>query len=121
MKKYIFIILVIFLLSSPVSANVTYPEEYYTLQNKSSVYELFILDLIDDMKITNNMWDAKSYLILHYDIERQNILLEKQNELQADLVKAQWVETCYALDKNVNMGNRSAWKSECANVGYPVG
>jgi len=60
-------------------------------------------------------------LISAYELRRQTILLEKQNELQAELVKAQWVNTCYASENTVIMGNRSAWKSECANAGYPVG
>jgi sugar diacid utilization regulator len=116
--KYIFIILIIMLCAAPVLA-ITYPQEYYTLQTQSDSYEHYISDLIDNMSNLNNMWDAKTYLMLHYDLKRQNILLEKQNELQAELIKAQWVETCYS--DYSGYGNVSAWKSECANAGYPVG
>lgn len=118
-------IVAILICAVPVSAaNITYPQEYYTLKDKSDLYEHFVSDLIYKMAGANNMWDAKSYLMLHYDIERQNTLMEKQNELQAELVKAQWVETCYAPHTSYGVGGRSnetAWKSECANAGYPVG
>ena len=120
MKHKLIVVLMLFLCASPVAA-ITYSEEYYALGNQSNTYEQFVLDLIDSMKPRNNMWDGKSHLMLHYDIERQNILLKKQNELQAELVKAQWVETCYAPFDNNAIGNRSAWSLECANAGYPVG
>jgi hypothetical protein len=121
MKLILLIFLLLILLCvTPVMA-VTYPEEYYTLQSQSDSYEQFILNLMDQMKITNNMWDAKAQLILHYDLERQNILTEKQNELQEELVKAQWVETCYKPSYSGTAGNYSAWRSECAKAGYSVG
>jgi hypothetical protein len=47
--------------------------------------------------------------------------MEKQNEILSEGAKAQWVETCYTPFDYNNIGNRSAWKSECANAGYPVG
>jgi hypothetical protein len=113
-------IVAILICAVSVSAeNVTYPQEYYTLKDKSNSYEQYVLDLIGAV---NNTWDAKSYLMLHYDIERQNTLMEKQNDLQAELVKAQWVETCYRpLYAGTGSGNSTVWKSECANAGYPVG
>lgn len=117
MKKYIFIILVIFLLAAPVSANITYPHEYYTLGEQTN---------ISWHKISRAYFGSgQEYPTAEYltflELRRQTILMEKQNELQAELVKAQWVDTCYASENTVTMGNRSAWKSECANVGYPVG
>lgn len=126
-RHYIFIILAIFLLAVPVSANVTYSQEYYQINeqlnlipqnNRISIWE-------SGIGVTTTFWDGVQY----FQMEKQNILLEKQNELQAELIKAQWVETCYAPHYNgmgtaispSSLGNYSAWKSECANAGYPVG
>lgn len=117
MKQYIFIILVIFLLVIPVSANITYPHEYYTLGEQTN---------ISWHKISGAYFGSgQEYPTAEYltflELRRQTILLEKQNELQAELVKAQWVETCYAPKYATFEINRSAWKSECAGAGYPVG
>jgi len=122
MKKYIFIILIILMYVAPISAlaNVTYPQEYYQISeelfkvpqnNKFVIYE-------GAFGVNSTFWNGVQYL----QMEKQNILLEKQNELQAELINAQWVETCCA-PKSVYAGymNLSAWKSECANAGYPVG
>ena len=121
--KHFLIILLLLLCAAPVMA-IEYSQEYNTLQTQSVSYEHFIIDLINKMAPANYMWDGKAALMLHYDIERNNILLEKQNELQAELLKAQWVETCYApryTTGYLGVGNLSAWKSECANAGYTVG
>ncbi len=108
-----------FLCVSPVAANITYSDEYYKLGSYSdAIYNGVILP--------HYAYRAYSFvgtsegLISAYELRRQTILLEKQNELQAELVKAQWVETCYAPFDNNAIGNRSAWSLECANAGYPV-
>ncbi len=46
--------------------------------------------------------------------------LNEQNTLLKELVKAQWVETCYAPKPNDYYGNHTAWVSECTKAGYPV-
>lgn len=118
MKSKLFVILLLLICASPVlAANVTYPQEYYTLGSWS-----------DDVKST---FITSGHIITfdsggtasigsYFELRRQIILMEKQNELQAELIKAQWVETCYAPKAYV-IGNYSAWESECANAGYTVG
>lgn len=114
--KIFTILALLFLCASPVAA-VTYSEEYYTFG-----------------AITNVSWDKISgayygigqdnptaqYLTV-LELRRQTILLEKQNELLMEQIKAQWVTACYSQENIVVMGNHSAWKSECVNAGYPVG
>lgn len=114
MKKEIIIIMLLLLCTPPVAA-VMYSEEYYMLQDRSN-------DIMKDILKTGTVGIAnyEAQVIQIYELRRQTILLEKQNELQAELVKAQWVETCYR-PLYTGMGNYSAWKSECANAGYPVG
>lgn len=122
MNYKIFTILVLLLLcTSPVAASVTYSEEYYQINeqlNKIPDYNR-VATIINGFNMNVTFWDGVYYL----QMEKQNILLEKQNELQAELIKAQWVETCYAPHTvyTVSFINHSAWKSECANAGYPVG
>ncbi len=120
-------IAVILICVVPVSAmNVTYPQEYYTLGSLVDNYFSnqyvnnkfgYSLDWIDNLGGFASLASAR-------ELRRQTILMEKQNELQAELVKAQWVETCYAPKTSYGAGGRSnetAWKSECANAGHPVG
>ena len=102
---------------------VTYQEEYYTLgaitdkyfsnQYINSEYG-YKLDWSDNIGNFASLASAR-------ELRRQTILIEKQNEILSEGVKAQWVETCYVPFDNNNIGNRSAWKSECAKAGYPVG
>jgi hypothetical protein len=113
--KHLIVILMILLCAAPVSA-IEYPQEYYTLG---------IITNTDWNKISDAYYGGgKDYPTATYlaflELRRQTILMEKQNELQAELVKAQWVETCYR-PMDSGWGNLSAWKSECANAGYPVG
>ncbi len=70
---------------------------------------------------TSDNWTFNNQPICYYTIQDQIVFnaLNKQNDLLAELVKAQWVETCYS--DYSGYGNVSAWKSECANAGYPVG
>jgi hypothetical protein len=124
-KQKIFIILLLLLCVTPVAAvNMTYTQDYYTLGI-----------------VTNTEWNKiygayygggqdypTSPYLAFLELRRQTILMEKQNELQAEFVKAQWVETCYApkYTSGYNSeyhyaGNLSAWKSECVNAGYTVG
>lgn len=117
MKHLISILFLLLLCVAPVAA-VTYSEEYYKLGD-----------------ITNISWSkisgaylgiGQDYPTVEYltfiELRRQSILMEKQNDLQAELVKAQWVETCYRpLYAGTGSGNSTVWKSECANAGYPVG
>jgi hypothetical protein len=119
MKLKILMVLLIFLCASPVMA-VTYSEEYYTFgalsdkyfsdQHINSEYG-YTFDWSDNVGNFASLTSAR-------ELRRQNILLEKQNELQEELVKAQWVEACYTP---TNVINFSAWQSECSNAGYPVG
>ena len=115
-------IVAILICAVSVSAeNVTYPQEYYTLG--SLVDKYFSNTAIKDESGYNLDWSvnagAFASLASARELRRQTILMEKQNELQAELVKAQWVETCYS--NYSGYGNVTAWKSECANAGYPVG
>ena len=116
MKNYIFILFIILIYVTPVSA-VTYSEEYYTFGAITNVSWNKISGAYYGIGQDNPTAQYLTFL----ELRRQTILLEKQNELQAELVKAQWVNTCYASENTVIMGNLSAWKSECANAGYPVG
>jgi len=104
------------------AANVTYPQEYYALGQQSNNIFLMYPDI-------SQFGSGGSYpsisipsVISAIELRRQTILMEKQNELQAELVKAQWVETCYAprYEGGANHANFSAWISECANAGYPI-
>jgi len=117
MKAKLIIVLLMLLCVTPVCAAVEYPQGYYMLGDQTN---------ISWQKISGAYYgDGREYPTVGYltfiELRRQNILLEKQNELQSELVKAQWVETCYTPQKNMNMGNYTAWKFECANAGYPVG
>lgn len=107
------IFILLFLCITPVAANVTYPQEYYKLTERS---DNILTDILKSGTV--GLANYGTQVFQSYELRRQNILLEKQNELQAELVKAQWVETCYTAAKVQNI---SAWKSECANAGYPVG
>lgn len=115
MIKTIIVIMGLLFLVSSVSA-VVYPQEYYDLKNQSD--NVFSVINISNNSVFHNT-DAATYATV-LEIRRQNILLEKQNSLLEEQVKAQWVEACY---KPIYGGrsNFSAWKSECANVGYPIG
>ena len=118
MKSKVLIILFLLLLCAAPASAVTYSEEYYKLGD-----------------ITNTSWNKISGVyfgsgqdyptaehLTFLELRRQTILLEKQNDLQAELVKAKWVETCYRpIYAGNGSGNNTAWKSECANAGYPVG
>jgi hypothetical protein len=123
MKSKVLIILLLLLCAAPVAA-VTYPQEYYTLG--SLVDKYFSNTAIKDESGYNLVFSANAgafaSLASARELRRQTILLEKQNELLAEQVKAQWVETCYRpLYAGTGSGNRTVWKSECANVGYPAG
>ena len=120
--KLLIILLFLLLCITPVMA-VTYQEEYYTLgaitdkyfsnQYINSEYG-YKLDWSDNIGNFASLASAR-------ELRRQTILLEKQNELQEELVKAQWVGTCYKPLYSGSAGNYSAWQSECAKAGYPVG
>lgn len=111
--KIFTILALLFLCASPVSA-VTYSEEYYTFGAITNVS----WDKISGAYYGIGQDNPTAQYLTFLELRRQTILMEKQNELQAELVKAQWVETCYTPNKVMN---NSAWKSECASVGYPVG
>jgi len=120
MKHKLIVVLMLFLCASPVAA-VTYSEEYYKLGGYSDSLYTHALTGYEKYHSTYSFVGTVEGLISAYELRRQTILMEKQNELQAELVKAQWVETCYAPFDNNAIGNRSAWSLECANAGYPVG
>ena len=109
-------IVAILICAVSVSAeNVTYPQEYYTLGQQTNISWERISEAYYGI---GQSYPTSQYLAF-LELRRQTILLEKQNELQAELIKAQWVETCYSNFSGY--GNVTAWKSECANAGYPVG
>ena len=113
--KCILIILLILLCAAPVAA-VTYSPEYYTLSYNSDAWYNSIIS----SSLFPDRYD-KTSAGTFIELRRQTILMEKQNDLQAEFVKLQWVETCYAPKYGVKtVGNYSAWKLECANAGYPV-
>jgi hypothetical protein len=122
MKLKLIVILMLLLCASPVTA-VTYSEEYYTL---GSLIDKYFSNLNVKNEIGYNLdWSDNAgnfaSLASARELRRQTILLEKQNEILQEQVKAQWVETCYAPIPTRAMGNYSAWKSECVKAGYPVG
>jgi hypothetical protein len=126
MKTTISIILLVLLCITPVMA-LTYPKEYYTNDIYISSVNDYVLNstyLMSTLKEENTTEIQKQIRDLNIatflGIRNQNILLEKQNELQNELVKAQWVEICYRPMYG-GWGNYSAWQSECAKAGYPVG
>ena len=114
MFKSVIVIIGLLLLVSSVSA-VVYPQEYYDLNNQSN--EVFSAINISNNSVFHNT-DAATYATV-LEIRRQNILLEKQNSLLEEQVKAQWVEACYRPIYG-GWGNLSALKSECTMAGYPV-
>jgi hypothetical protein len=76
--------LVIALVCVPVmAANVTYPQEYYTLSERSSM-----LTIISDVPEWDEEWatpaTTKYTMIAALELRRQTILMEKQNELLAE-------------------------------------
>ena len=116
MIKTIIVIMGLLLLVSSVSA-VVYPQEYYDLKNQSD--NVFSVINISNNSVFHNT-DAATYATV-LEIRRQNILLEKQNSLLEEQVKAQWVGDCYAPNGGYNTFNRNKWIDECAKAGYPVG
>jgi hypothetical protein len=112
----------LFLCASPVSA-VTYSEEYYSLGSfvDKYFYDKHINNTYENQLNLNDNIGNYASLASARELRRQTILLEKQNELLMEQIKAQWVETCYAPKYSIFDINRSAWKSECANAGYPLG
>ena len=77
----------------------------------------------DGSNVTLNNWTIENQPISHYYVTEQDQIvsnaLDKQNKLLEELVKVQWVETCYS--NYSGYGNVTALKSECANAGYPLG
>lgn len=119
--------ILILALPSACAAQQIYSNEYYELENQSN--ELFITYTIKDLvEGSGTPSIAVPTGLSAIELRRHTILMERQNELQAELIKAKWVETCYAPKYN-GIGtlaspspfvNQSAWESECANAGYPV-
>ena len=122
MIKYAIIIIGLLLLVSSVSA-VVYPQEYYDLKTKSDMVFSFTDYNINTTYYIYNAQSATYATAL--ELRRQNILLEKQNSLLEEQVKAQWVEACYRPQYQYGstmFGDYSAWIAECSNAGYhPVG
>jgi hypothetical protein len=79
---------------------------------------------LENQTLIDQPLTLSDYPMYYYTIQDQIVMntLNKQNELLEELVRAQWVETCYAPHTAYtgNFINLSAWKSECANAGYPV-
>ena len=115
MIKSVIVVMGLLLLVSSVSA-VVYPQEYYDLKNQSD--NVFSVINISNNSVFHNT-DAATYVTV-LEIRRQNILLEKQNSLLEEQVKAQWVGDCYR-PRYGGWGNISALKFECAKAGYLVG
>ena len=96
MKKEIIIIMLLLLCAPPVAA-VMYSEEYYKLGTQS-INEISMAET--DRGLT--LWaKERASIATYYELRRQTILLEKQNELQVELVKAQWVAACYTPENTV--------------------
>ena len=115
MIKSVIVIMELLFLTSSVSA-VVYPQEYYDLKNQSD--NVFSVINISNNSVFHNTDSATYATVL--ELRRQNILLEKQNSLLEEQIKAQWVEDCYRPIYG-GWGNFSAWKSECVKAGYSVG
>jgi hypothetical protein len=96
-RSIILILLIATILCVPVSAaDVTYPQEYYTLGNATSSW-------ISDV-LTNSLLAANMDSIRNFEMHRQSILMEMQNELlaeQNELIKRQmlvWNDSFYYMD-----------------------
>jgi hypothetical protein len=99
----------------PVSAaNITYPNEYYAITDRiNGVYS---------GGTPPTVISTDGAFLSALELHRQNYLIEKQNQLLAEQVEAQWVDTCYApRGLYYSYANKSAWIEECANAGYPTG
>jgi hypothetical protein len=124
-------ILCVILLVGCTYADVIYPPNYYQLQQNSisnitSSYSEFGGVLPQTMDINYAIEDQ---------LEINNILLEKQNELLSEQLNAQWIAICYApkppitshyvingmTENEYGMVNYAAWISACYNAGYPTG
>lgn len=102
MKPYILSILIIAMLVVPVSA-ITYSEEYYKLESRVAMY----IDPIKDMRNAFS-YDLDAQLATFYEIRRQIILMEKQNELleeQNNLTRQQMNMTLVCTGRVNSMGN----------------
>jgi hypothetical protein len=97
-RHTLFILLIAAILCVPVSAaNVMYPQEYYTLGNATSSW---ISDVLTNSLLATNM-DS----IRNFEMHRQSILMEMQNELlaeQNELLRAQMNATLVCVGWTMN-------------------
>ena len=114
MFKSVIVIIGLLLFVSSVSA-VVYPQEYYDLKNQSD--NVFSVINISNNSVFHNTDSATYATVL--ELRRQNILLEKQNSLLEEQVKAQWVGNCY-VSNGGSVLKRNEWIDACAAAVYPV-
>src|SRR5208282_5223892 len=118
-----------------------YPINAYNTIMKTKTLVIFLLILLcvtpvmavnvtswpDGANVTLDNWTITDQTMppQHYITDQDQMVLNaltKQNDLLSELIKVQWIETCYAPHSDsFGYGNMSAWQSECAKAGYPVG
>jgi hypothetical protein len=113
-KFLLVLVVVMTAFTLPVSAaNITYPDGYYTITNQ--INGEYANGPLTSMNVDGGFMSA-------LELHRQNYLIEEQNQLLAEQIEAHWVDTCYAPRGYYDVyANKSAWATECANAGYPVG
>jgi hypothetical protein len=115
-------VIVMMIVAIPASANIVYPDMYYSLggqiQNTS----------LNSISGAYNGFDKYPTVELFqfFEQQRTNILLEKQNELLAEQNNILWIQTCYAPNGGAT-SSRSSWvgdieklKGACSDNGYPT-
>jgi hypothetical protein len=124
MRTEFVILMAIFLFTlsvCPVSASVTYSDEYYHLNNVTNTN---IPTAISDVGEWSDSWApaASAYAseLSAIELHKLAILMEKQNELIAEQNEAIWVGVCYAPKSASIYGDKVAWENECSKHGYPI-
>jgi hypothetical protein len=113
---------------SAAATEINYTSEYHTFKliNDKFFSDRYVFDEYgEDTLDWNSNIGAYASLASTRELRRQNILLEKQNELIAESTKAAWVNACYAPHTAYGGPggyslNLSALKYECLVAGYPV-
>ena len=110
-KVLCLMILAAMLVLPAAAANVTYPQDYYDLQNKQ--YQIlhpvgigFLSNTTYDMRwtVTNAGMSGDAGEVIFLELRRQTILMEKQNELLAE--------------QNELFRNQSKFAISCQPEGY---
>jgi hypothetical protein len=102
-KKIIFVMIMVMFMVIPVSANVTYQDDYYNLKNIAA-------STLQDSVSSFTVYQAIYYSCraTMYQLQSQTILMEKQNELldeQNNLMRQQMNSTFNCDPYVIGIGN----------------